>query len=86
MREEKRISMRKRIGSLLILSAGILLLLLGMAGLVLPIIPGFALILLGLWMISKVYQSPLLERILEYVKRKKDSIIKEYSERRTTES
>lgn len=78
--------MRKRIGSLLILSAGILLLLLGMAGLVLPIIPGFALILLGLWMISKVYQSPLLERILEYVKRKKDSIIKEYSERRTTES
>jgi len=77
--------MRKRIGSLLILSAGILLLLLGMAGLVLPIIPGFALILLGLWMIRKVHRSPLLERILEFLKRKKGRLTKRYSERRTTE-
>ena len=59
-----------------ILLAGILLTLVGLAGLFLPIIPGFLLIFVGLWMIGKVYKHPLLERVLHFARQKRDGIIK----------
>jgi len=62
----------KKLGSIFVLAAGILLTLLGVAGLFLPIIPGFVLILIGMWMINKVYTSPLLDKIAEFVKRKRE--------------
>ena len=67
---------KKRIASVGMLAAGIILTLVGLAGLVLPIIPGVVLILIGLWMISKVYKSPLLEKILETVKQKRERAMK----------
>lgn len=66
----------KKLGSIFVLAAGILLTLLGVAGLFLPIIPGFVLILVGMWIISKVYKSPLLDKIVEFVKRKRERITK----------
>jgi len=60
-----------------------LLVLLGVVGLFLPIIPGLLLILIGGWMISKIYNSPLLMKILEFTKRKKDAINREHPEKRT---
>lgn len=75
--------LKKKIISIGTLSAGILLTLVGIVGLVLPIIPGFVLILVGLWMIGRVYKHPLLERILAYVKRQITNITKQDSERKT---
>jgi uncharacterized protein YqgC (DUF456 family) len=75
--------LKKKIISIGTLSAGILLTLVGLAGLVLPIIPGFVLILVGLWMIGRVYKHPLLERLLAYVKRQISNITKKDSERKT---
>jgi uncharacterized protein YqgC (DUF456 family) len=69
-------NLRQKIVSVGILLAGILLTVIGLAGLFLPIIPGFLLIFLGLWTIGKVYKHPHLDRLLDYVKRKKDGILK----------
>ena len=66
----------KKLGSVFVLVAGILLTLLGVAGLFLPIIPGFVLIFVGVWMIDEVYQHPLLDRIIKYAERQKERITK----------
>ena len=66
----------KKLGSIFVLTAGILLTLLGVAGLFLPIIPGFFLILVGVWMIGKVYKHPLLDRIIKFAERQKKRITK----------
>ena len=76
-------SLCKKLGSIVVFAAGILFTLLGVAGLFLPISPGFVLILLGLWVIGRVYKHPLLERILAYVKRKTSNITKHQSEMKT---
>lgn len=75
--------LKTKIISIGTLSAGMLLTMVGLAGLVLPIIPGFVLIIIGLWMIGRVYKHPLLERILAYVKRHTSNITKQDSERKT---
>ncbi len=66
----------KKLGSIFVLAVGILLTLLGVAGLFLPIIPGFVLILVGVWMIGKVYKSPLLDRILVFAQRQRERMTK----------
>jgi len=67
--------LRQKAASVAILLAGILLTLIGVAGLFLPIIPGFLLIFLGLWMIGRVHKNPLLERVLHFARRKWDGVI-----------
>lgn len=68
------------IGTLL---TGIIPTLVGLAGLVLPIIPGSVLILAGLWMIGRVTKHPFLEQIQAYVKQHASNITKKDSERMT---
>jgi len=74
-----------KILSIFTLIIGTLLVLLGVVGLLLLIIPGLVLILIGGWMINKVYNSPLLMKILEFTKCKKDDLNKEHSKKRTNE-
>jgi uncharacterized protein YqgC (DUF456 family) len=60
----------QKIISIAVFAGGIITVIVGVAGLFLPIIPGFVLILAGLWMIRKVYKNPRLERLIEIVKQK----------------
>jgi uncharacterized protein YqgC (DUF456 family) len=68
--------LKRKVISIVILSAGILLTLVGLAGLFLPILPGFVLILAGLWMINKVYRNPWLDRIHGIVRQKRERVVK----------
>lgn len=65
MRELKR-----KVICVAVLSAGMLVTLVGVAGLFLPILPGFVLILAGLYMIGKVYHLPWLDKIVRIVRQK----------------